>query len=173
MNKKPKFEPSKLVEKYKFIIGSVLLVLILCLGGYLLWRENYQKPAQDDKLSSYESRINDLEKKISELEKTKLEVSGNQPASSAGVSTNQPAESAGTVAGASTSKTAQPISGIVNINTATAAELDTLPGIGPVYAGRIIDYRTTNGGFKSPEEIMNVKGIGQKTYDKFKDRITI
>jgi comEA protein len=169
MNKKAKFEPSKLVEKYKFIIGSVLLVLILCLGGYLLWRENYQKPAQDDKLSSYESRINDLEKKISELEKTKSEAAGNQTSNNQPVS--QPAET-GTVAGASTSK-AQPISGTVNINTATAAELDTLPGIGPAYAGRIIDYRTTNGGFKSPEEIMNVKGIGQKTYDKFKDKITI
>lgn len=170
MNKKPKFEPTKLIEKYKFIIGSFLLVLILCLGGYLLWRENYQKPAQESQITNYESRISELEKKISDLEKSKSEISATQLTNNQ--LTSQPASSAGTVAGTSTSK-AQPISGKVNINTATAAELDTLPGIGPAYAGRIIDYRTSHGGFKSPEEIMNVKGIGQKTYDKFKDRISI
>jgi len=173
MKNVPTFSPSKLVEKYRWPIGAGLLVLILCLGGYLLWRENYQKPKQEERITSYESRITELEKKILELEKSKSSEVNSQPAS-------QPVDSAGTVAGASTaestSKTAtavQPISGKVNINTATATELDTLPGIGPAYAGRIIDYRTSKGGFKSPEEIMNVKGIGQKTYDKFKDRISI
>ena len=170
MNKKAKFEPSKLVEKYKFIIGSVLLVLILCLGGYLLWRENYQKPAQESRITNYESRIMELEGKVSELEKSNSELSAAQ--STSNQSTSQPANSASTVAGVTTS-VSQPVIGKVNINTATAAELDTLPGIGTAYAGRIIDYRTANGGFKSPEEIMNVKGIGQKTYDKFKDMITI
>lgn len=61
----------------------------------------------------------------------------------------------------------------VNINTASLEELDSLPGIGPVYAQRIIDYRQSNGGFKSIEEIQNVKGIGSKTFEKLKDRITI
>ena len=65
------------------------------------------------------------------------------------------------------------VSGKININTASAAELDTLPGIGPVYAQRIIDYRNANGGFKSIDQLDNVKGIGKATIDKFRDQITI
>ncbi|MBR1398200.1 MAG: helix-hairpin-helix domain-containing protein [Selenomonadaceae bacterium] len=62
---------------------------------------------------------------------------------------------------------------IVNINTADADELDTLPGIGPAMAQRIIDYRQTHGSFKSIDEIQNVRGIGQKKFENLKSRITI
>lgn len=62
--------------------------------------------------------------------------------------------------------------GKVNLNTATLEELDTLPGIGPAIAQRILDYRQTSGPFTAPEDIMNVKGIGPATYDKLKDLIT-
>lgn len=61
----------------------------------------------------------------------------------------------------------------ININTASADELDLLPSIGPVYAQRIIDYRNKNGPFKSIEEIQNVSGIGPKTFEKLKDLITV
>ena len=61
----------------------------------------------------------------------------------------------------------------VNINTAGETALDTLPGVGPAIAKRIIALREENGAFKSVEELMNVKGIGDKTFDKLKDRITI
>jgi competence protein ComEA len=63
--------------------------------------------------------------------------------------------------------------GLININTASAAELDALPGIGEVLAGRIIEYRETTGGFKSVEEIMAVSGIGEKKYGDIKDMITV
>jgi competence protein ComEA len=63
--------------------------------------------------------------------------------------------------------------GKININTGTAAELDTLPGIGPAIAQRIIDYRTEHGPFQTIEGIMNVKGIGPATFDKIKDLITV
>jgi len=63
--------------------------------------------------------------------------------------------------------------GKVNINTATAAELDTLPGVGPSIAQRIIDYRTTNGPFKSIEDIKDVRGIGDATFEEMKDKITV
>ena len=53
----------------------------------------------------------------------------------------------------------------LDINTATAAELEILPGIGEVLAGRIVDYRETNGFFSSPEELLNVDGIGPKTLE--------
>ena len=65
------------------------------------------------------------------------------------------------------------VSDIVNINTATLAELNSLPGIGDVTAQRIIDYREEKGGFKSKEELKNVERIGEATYNKLKDKIDI
>ena len=61
----------------------------------------------------------------------------------------------------------------VNINTAAAAELETLPRIGPKVAQRIVDFRTKNGNFKRTEEIMKVQGIGEKVYETIKDLITV
>ena len=63
-------------------------------------------------------------------------------------------------------------SGLININTASADELMLLPGIGQVYAQRIIDYRSSKS-FSSIEEITNIDGIGEKTFNKLKDLITI
>lgn len=63
--------------------------------------------------------------------------------------------------------------GKVNINTANADQLRTLPGIGPVTAQRVIEHRTKNGPFKKVEDLMSVKGIGQKRFSVLKDRITI
>jgi competence protein ComEA len=61
----------------------------------------------------------------------------------------------------------------VNINTASLDELETLPGIGPAIAQRIIDYRSQNGGFATIEEIMDVKGIGPATFAEIEDAITV
>ena len=62
---------------------------------------------------------------------------------------------------------------VANINKATAEELDTLPGIGPALAGRIIDYRIKNGGFKNTEELKLVSGIGDKLYERIKEKLTL
>ncbi|MCX6726877.1 MAG: helix-hairpin-helix domain-containing protein [Candidatus Shapirobacteria bacterium] len=61
--------------------------------------------------------------------------------------------------------------GLISLNKATAEELDKLPGVGPAIAGKIIDYRDKNGGFKNVEEIKLVSGIGDKMYEKIKDLI--
>ena len=61
----------------------------------------------------------------------------------------------------------------VNINTAGVDELVALPGIGKSYAERIVEYRQKNGPFKKVENILNVRGIGEKTFDRIKDRLTI
>jgi competence protein ComEA len=61
----------------------------------------------------------------------------------------------------------------INLNTATLVELMTLDRIGPKYAQRIIDYRETYGPFEKIEDIMKVKGIGQKTFEANKDKITV
>ncbi len=63
--------------------------------------------------------------------------------------------------------------GLVNINYADKAELETLPGIGPTLAERIIDYRNTIGHFKSTDDIRNVSGIGDKKFEDIKDKITL
>ena len=61
----------------------------------------------------------------------------------------------------------------INLNTTSKAELETLPGMGPVRAQAIIEYRTEHGGFKNIEEIKNVKGIGEITFKKAEDLITV
>ena len=61
----------------------------------------------------------------------------------------------------------------VNINTATVAELAELDGIGSAYAQRIVDYRTAHGLFTSIDQIKDVKGIGEKTFEKNKERLTV
>ena len=61
----------------------------------------------------------------------------------------------------------------VNISTATKEVLMSLDGIGAAYADRIIEYREQNGPFQSPDDLLKVKGIGEKTYDRIKDRIVV
>ena len=61
----------------------------------------------------------------------------------------------------------------VNINTASAAELDALPSIGPALAQRIVDYRTSHGPFATTADLTQVSGIGPTTFDKLKDLITV
>lgn len=68
---------------------------------------------------------------------------------------------------------AEKVTAPVNLNTAGATELQTLPGVGAAVAGRILEYRQKNGGFKKVEELMNVRGIGEKTFLKLKPMITV
>jgi len=63
--------------------------------------------------------------------------------------------------------------GKINLNTASISQLDTLDGIGPATAQKIIDYREQNGGFNSIEDLKSVNGIGDAKYDKIKDSIEI
>jgi comEA protein len=67
---------------------------------------------------------------------------------------------------------AAPAKNTINLNTATVEQLATLPGIGPKTAERIVEYRTKSGGFKKIEELMNVKGIGEKSFLKIKPLVS-
>lgn len=62
---------------------------------------------------------------------------------------------------------------LVNLNTATLAELETLPGIGPALAQRILDYRERNGGFRTVEDLLEVPGIGAKKFEELRDAVTV
>ena len=88
-----------------------------------------------------------------------------QPAAAPRAATAAPAKKA-------TPKPA-PKGAALDLNTATAAQLDDLPGIGAKTAQRIIEYRQKVGGFKKIEQLMNVRGVGEKNFLKLKDRITV
>jgi len=67
----------------------------------------------------------------------------------------------------------KPAPASINLNTATAAELEKLPGIGQKVAARIVEYRQKNGPFKKVEELMNVQGIGEKSFLQFRSQLTL
>jgi len=62
---------------------------------------------------------------------------------------------------------------LISLNQATASQLEDLPGVGPALAGRIVDWRTANGGFKSKEDLLNVSGIGDKLFAGVKDLVVL
>ena len=72
-----------------------------------------------------------------------------------------------------TSKASAAPTSPVNLNTATQAQLEALPGVGAKAAQRILDYRKQNGSFKKVEDLMNVKGFGEKTFLKLKPMLTV
>jgi competence protein ComEA len=78
-------------------------------------------------------------------------------------------------AGSPASKPAKPAAAalVVNLNTATSAQLEALPGVGAKVATRIIEYREKNGPFKKIEELMNVQGVGEKSFLKLKPQLTV
>jgi competence protein ComEA len=114
-------------------------------------------------VDSRDQQISDLQSQVAALQKENTALKSepkSQPVASTSTGQNQ-------------STTSSQPTGKININSATAAQLDSLPGIGPTYAQRIIDYRNQHGNFTSTSQIQNVKGIGPKTYAKFQALITI
>lgn len=78
--------------------------------------------------------------------------------------------------GTTTPQTARPVvteAAPINLNTATATELEKLPGVGPATALRIVEFRTKNGAFKKIEDLMNVRGIGEKTFLTLKPLVVV
>ncbi|MEQ1898357.1 MAG: helix-hairpin-helix domain-containing protein [Vicinamibacterales bacterium] len=71
------------------------------------------------------------------------------------------------------SKSAVTVTAPVNLNTANVAQLEALPGVGLKTAERIIEYRQKNGGFKKVEEVMNVRGVGEKGFLKLKPMLSV
>jgi len=63
--------------------------------------------------------------------------------------------------------------GKINLNTASAEQLSALPGVGPKLAARIVEHRQKEGSFKTPQELMNVKGIGEKNFQKLQSYLTV
>ena len=70
-------------------------------------------------------------------------------------------------------RAAKPAAGAVNLNTATEEQLQDVPGIGPALAKRIVEFRKQNGGFKTVEDLLKVRGIGEKSFEKLRAHVTV
>lgn len=155
-------------------LGFLVVISIgIIAGSYLLfWQIQKQNVPQNqnDQNDQLRSEIETLNGKIEALNKSLGESKSEVETK---VETKVVSSGSGKVAGASSSSGESEISGKVNLNTASTSELDSLPGIGPAYAQRIIDYRNSSGGFKAIEDVQNVKGIGPVRFEKMKDLITI
>lgn len=133
------------IEKYRwYLLGATVLVILS--GVIVIWQN-----------SSHRAKVKRENQEIAELknqnEKLRQELSGQTQVLGANDIPDN--------------------SDKININSATSEELDGLPNIGPARAADIISYRVQNGGFKSIEEIKNIKGIGDKSFEDLKDLITV
>jgi len=134
------------IYRYKWLIGAILIIVIISGAGIVWWEKSKRNKIDGENREIAELKVqNDLlRQELSNL--AEKEVAGES-------SENE--------------------SDKININSASAEELDTLPGIGPARAADIIAYREENGGFKNIEEIKNIKGIGDKSFEDLKDLITV
>lgn len=195
LSEKEKERPSleRWLEKHKYQVG-LILILILLAGVIVYGAGSYDRSPSPDSdqattvIASVKKEMDDIRQENETLKSelsglnTKLNEIKNALASSQINDGQANNEAGGKVAGVSASRptenqaqipaSPQP-SGIININTASAGELEKLPGVGPARAADIIQYRQANGGFKTPEEIMNIRGIGEKTFEKMKGMITV
>ena len=125
------------------------------------------KKQQEEKKQLIQTETSGISNSNSQESQNKNATTSNVTATNAG-KTNSGGTS---ITGTSTNTTAK--QGKVNINTATQTELETLPGIGPSTALKIVNYRKEKGKFKKIEDIKEVSGIGDSKYNKIKDLITI
>lgn len=145
---------------YPLPAGSIVLDALTAAGGPL--------PEADANALNLARVVADGDQVVVPLRPPPAATAGSQPTSAASAAGPlATAEPLPTVALAPTT------SGPINLNTATAAELETLPGIGPSLAQRIVDYRSQHGAFASIEAVMDVPGIGDSRFEAIKDLITI
>jgi len=159
---------NKFWETFKIVLTGVFAVAILA-GSFVVFYDIKRQNEPQEKNLDNEALKKEVDALNGEIQKLSDELKNTK--STTKTTVIQKTEK---VAGASDDKTTSvESSGKMNINSASASELDKLPGIGETYAQRIIEYREGHGGFKSIEEIKNVKGIGDATFEKMKDLIEI
>lgn len=143
------------IPKAYIVIAVLILLVILILWGWYLKTNNVDVFVVSDQNSDMSNQSEIIDTPANNGNQTHPDE--NRPEGGTGSAVTEAAETAGKV----------------NINTADIESLMTLKGIGAVKAEAIIAYREQNGPFKSIEEIMNVRGIKQATFEKIKDSITV
>lgn len=170
------------------VLTLASLLLLLSGGQQLLSADGhaaYDAPYYAERIALFETRAQEIKEELSALEQqyypdtaaiTPSEAAPAQPettgstqnADSQNISVSSPAAENRVVR-----QEAPAQSDKVNINTASSQELESLPGIGPAIAGRIIEHRNTHGPFQRIEDIKNVRGIAEGRFDAIKDLITV
>ena len=175
-------EDKKWIRKGKFCLLLFLLCSLLYLflsvkesGEKVLYQgrageQSEAAEAMEKETDVMEKETDAIEKETDAMEKETESASEN---SSHAIQDSEDETQNGTVKEQVKELVSENKSGKININTANSEELQSLKGIGPSTASSIIAYREEYGGFSSIEEIMNVKRIGEKTFAKIKDRISV
>jgi len=150
-------------------LGAAAIAAILLIGLAFFMMGKYSEGLPDETWNE----------EMAAVLKQEQQNAGTDTASGSAEPADKPAPSA---AGSGSPAEAAPVreaapgpadSGRIDLNKATKEQLIGLPGIGPSKAQAILDYRSRNGNFRKTEELVNVKGIGEKTFEKLKDRITV
>ena len=159
---RPKRDRPRLVfQPIHAVIAILTLSCALCASLTMLIQQavHYSALQQSQITQSEQSKANGTEKdKTASTQTTPSQQPSTEPDSQS-EPTSGPAEPA------------DPADGLLNINTAGSDELQTLKGVGPVTAQRIIDYRNQIGRFDNVDQLLEVKGIGEKTLAKFRDQV--
>ena len=135
------------------------MAFLLAMAGFVLFTLGFFLGRNTGSTIIYESEVSDAQ--IQQMETQPEQTTpGTTPTQTEPVPEENPSETA-------------PQEQKININTADAAALDQLPGIGPALAQRIIDYREDYGPYRTIDQIKDVKGIGDATFEKLRDRITV
>lgn len=151
-------------ERISVTILLVVLAVLFAMSLFVQKTFNYNQDNYDAITEEFELRSEQLrqeQKELAEKYTPNLTVSESPPSKASATGSPQTKE-----------KAAEP-TGRININSATSAQLQSLNGIGDTYAQRIIEYRELNGGFDSIDELINVKGIGEKRLENIRPYIKL
>ena len=153
-------------ERVGIAILLGLVAILLSASLFLQKSLNYDQEEYDQIVAEFERRSALIQKEEKELAE---KYSPTPAVSNSAGEMEVPKETASETE----AEEVEPVSDIVNINTASLQQLQTLDGIGPAYAQRILDYREANDGFDSIDELVNVKGIGEKRLENIRPYIKL